>query len=182
MSKLKKRKKNKLLVGLLVALLLAAVIGILEATKLTDFIHRPVAVDTADGPTPEQEQTEADVNAALKQQLIEEEAKAAEEPPENDTPAASTKRIELSAKKESNNTVTVFTKLYNYSSGTCNLTVTNGSKSNSQTATVVYQPEYATCAGFSVPTSQLGTGTWNINLKVDSNGATTTKTIFFEVN
>ncbi len=175
--------KKRLLAGILAVVLLTLItLAILEKTHITNFIKlnkTPVTTAT-DGPTPEQKQEEAAVNASKKQALVDHETSQASTSSAT-TQASSTQTIDLSAKQESNNKVTVFTKLYGYSSGSCNLTVTNGGASNSQTATIIYQPEHAACAGFSVPISELGAGTWNITLKVDSNGASTTKIITFKV-
>lgn len=180
-----KNKKNtkKLLLSLLAALLFAGLLFVvLEKTNVTNFIKDDQPAEAGviedDGPTPEQKQEEEAVNAANKDQLIQKEG-SQPTGKENTDPASKT--IGLSAQQESNNTVTVFTKLYNFSSGSCSLTVTNGSASNNQTAAVIYQAEYSICAGFSVPTSGLGAGTWNINLKVDSDGTSAAKDISFEV-
>jgi hypothetical protein len=89
--------------------------------------------------------------------------------------------ISLSARQESNNSVTVVTKLYGYSSGSCQLQVTNGDQTESQSAEVIYQSQYSTCAGFSVPTGKLGAGTWNIKLTTTSEGLVKTKSISFKV-
>jgi len=64
------------------------------------------------------------------------------------------------------------------SSGTCTLTLTRASDSKSitQTANVVANPSSTTCAGFDVPTDQLGSGSWAINLRVNNDGKTGTIT------
>jgi hypothetical protein len=174
-------KNKKILFPLLALAVLALGLVVLEKTRVTNFIKlHPTPASTTEGPTPEQKQQEAAVNADKKQKLIDNENSQTSTSTDNGS-TSTNQTIDLSAKQESNNTVTVFTKLYNYSSGSCNLTVTNGGASNNQTAVVMYQPEYATCAGFSVPIGALGPGTWNINLKVDSNGASTTKSISFKV-
>lgn len=95
------------------------------------------------------------------------------------TPPANSNGITVVA-MQSNSQVIVTTKLVGYSDGTCNLSITNGAKTFSQSATVIYQPQYSTCAGFTVPVEQLGTGGWTINLTVTSGGITTTKSAAFE--
>lgn len=67
-------------------------------------------------------------------------------------------------------TVVVSTRLGTIPDGTCTLTVKNGEKQDVQTADVIYQPMYSTCAGFSVPVSKLGNGTWDLVLEVESRG------------
>ena len=80
-----------------------------------------------------------------------------------------------------NGAVTIKTKLVGYSDGTCTLTITNGEKSTIQTATVIFAPNFSTCAGFTVPISTIGSGIWNIHLSVASGGTTTSKTTTYEV-
>jgi len=92
------------------------------------------------------------------------------------TPPDTPDNLTLSA-SESNHEVTVTTKLFNYSDGTCSLTVNNGSKTTSRTAPVIYQAQFSTCAGFTIPVSALDAGTWSFSLSVTSGGITTTKTI-----
>lgn len=150
---------------------------ILEKTHVIDFFNTP-PTDSVQGPTPEQQQLEDKLNTEKKKDFIENTNQTGSP---SETPPPSTTSLELSAKRETNNTVTVFTKLYGYSDGTCELTITNGGKTVSQRAEVIYQPEFASCAGFSVPIDPLGKGAWNIKLSVSSSGNTQEKTISFEV-
>ncbi|HSX15558.1 MAG TPA: hypothetical protein VLF40_02100 [Candidatus Saccharimonadales bacterium] len=83
--------------------------------------------------------------------------------------------------RDSGDTVVIGTQLVGYSDGNCSLTVTNGAKTNTQTADVIYAPSYSICAGFTIAKSALGAGTWNISLAVTSGGNTTTKTATYEV-
>lgn len=84
---------------------------------------------------------------------------------------------------EGNGSVTILTQMQNVNSGTCTLKVTNGTKSNTQTAEVIYQPQFSSCAGFTVPVGSLGTGNWSIQLTVQTDsGSTLSKTISTEVN
>ena len=160
-------------VVLVVVLVLIAVA--LEKTGITNFIN-PVATD---GPTPAQQKEESKASAEKKKSLVEQETKA--DPYTTANPNETSRRIDISAKQEANGTVTVFTKLYGYSDGTCKLDVSNGTKSASQTAESMYQPEYASCAGFSVPIDPLGKGVWTIKLSVSSGSDTKDKTITIEV-
>lgn len=181
----KQQKKNNTKKALRIAS--ATILGIfllllvLEKTNVTSFItlNKPSSTAKSDEPTPEQKRDEDALNAQNKQDLIEQE----DEPSTaSEVGANATGNIELSAKQEDNNTVTVFTKLYNYGDGTCELTVTNSGTPVLQYADVIYQAEYSSCAGFSVPIEGLGQGTWNITVKVSSNGTSGTKTISFKVS
>lgn len=82
---------------------------------------------------------------------------------------------------QNNPNVVVTTKLYGYSDGACILSASNGDKSTTQSAPVMFQPEYSTCAGFSVPIEQLGNGTWTVKLSVTSGGKTLSKEMSYEV-
>lgn len=73
--------------------------------------------------------------------------------------------------------VTVSTKLYGYSDGSCLVEITNGTRQHSETAPIIFQPEYSTCAGFSIESSKLGAGTWSIKLTAISKGRSVVKTI-----
>lgn len=53
-------------------------------------------------------------------------------------------------------------------SGSCDLTMTSGSKTITKTAEIVQNPSSSTCAGFDVPVSELGSGRWDIEIKVSS--------------
>lgn len=88
----------------------------------------------------------------------------------NEQPTAPDVLILMDSYLYSAEIVVVSTKLGTVPDGTCTLTVTNGEKQNTQTADVIYQPTYSMCAGFSVPISKLGSGTWNMALKVDTRG------------
>ena len=179
---MKHTKNKKMLVfALTIVLSLAILFAILEKTNTIDiFKSNPVTDMNIDGPTDEQKQQTAESEAEAKQQLI-------DNPKDGmvgTTPAgsANSSSITLSAQQEENNTVTVFTKLNGYSTGSCDLSVTNQGKSISQTASVIYQPEFSSCAGFTVSKDSFGAGSWNIKLSVTSNGKTESNNISFEVN
>lgn len=77
--------------------------------------------------------------------------------------------------------VVVSTKLYEYSDGMCTLKVTNGSKQDTQSAPIIFQAEYSTCAGFSVKRDDLGSGVWAIELTATSKGVSVTQKASVEV-
>lgn len=110
-------------------------------------------------------------NIDAKQQLAENPSSG------NSTSNTTNTSIDLSAHQASDNTVTVIAKLAGYGSGTCKLSVSNGTHSITQQADVIYQPEYSSCAGFSVPVDQLGTGTWDITVSIITDAGTGSKTI-----
>lgn len=113
----------------------------------------------------------SDEEAAAKQKFIEEQEK---EPSKTDSDSLTSgnqtstpAKLELSA---SNNggSVTVMSRLSGIGDGSCNLRATNGNQSYTEEADVIYQPTYSTCAGFSVPVSELGAGNWQITVQATS--------------
>lgn len=173
-------RNKKILLPLVVLVTLALLLVILEKTRVTNFIKlNPEPAVTNQGPTPEQKQQAAEADANAKKQLIESPDPSTSTPNKN---PATENTIDLSTQQEANGTVTVFTKLSGYTSGTCNLNITNGGKTTTQAAAIYYQPEFSSCAGFSVPISSAGSGTWSLTLTVTSNGSSTSKTITAKVN
>lgn len=158
-------------VALVAALLLLLV---LEKTHVTSIIKMPTQTPPG-SPTNAELKRSAKADADNKQALI-------ESPQTTPTATPSDQTIELTPKQEPDNSVTVLTKLKGYASGQCDLVVVNGQKTVSQSAKVIYQSDFSSCAGFSVPSSQLGAGNWQITLKVTSEGAVTSKTINYQVN
>ena len=80
--------------------------------------------------------------------------------------------------QNTNGSLVVTTKLQGFSgSGTCNLVLKNDDSSVTESAEVIYQEEYSSCAGFSIPLSSVQrSGTWNITLSVTTNSGTFSKT------
>lgn len=89
--------------------------------------------------------------------------------------------IIITANQANSNEETISTRLTGYSDGTCNLTVSNNGKITSQSAPVMFEREFSTCAGFNVPISPIGAGAWKIKLEVLSGGNSASKSITAEV-
>lgn len=96
------------------------------------------------------------------------------------TPPTDSNGITLSPSIDGNQVV-LHTKLVGYSDGTCSLAVINGTLSYNASALVIYQPEFSTCAGFTIPISKLGSGLWSFTVTVTSGGASTQKVATLEV-
>lgn len=163
---------------IIASLLLVVVFGVLFAirTHYNTDTQQPTPVVL----TPSQKKAMADQELNSKRALAENDSSSTATNPS--TPSDSSNSIILSAKQESDSSVTVFTKLLNITDGQCHLAITNGAATYSDSADVIYQPEYSICAGFSVLRNKLGSGTWNITLSVTSGTATKVKTMSFEVN
>ncbi len=161
-----KQSNNKKLLLILLAVALVALAGGGYFAYAKSKNKSNEVVNT--GPTPEQIKQEADVNDQNKKAFIENEqaTKPGDPSSPGTTPAPPTSDSTVEARQESNGSVTVLSKLYGISSGTCSLSATNAGKSITKTADVIYQPEFSTCTGFSIPSSELGAGTWNITIAV----------------
>lgn len=151
---------------------------VLEKSGVTNFFDNTNKGSDTRGPSPEQQKQEAEANAESKKNFIESGEKNATSPQNSSSSSSqSEKSIELTTNRENNNTLTVFTKLYGFSGGTCKLTVLNGSQTYTQSVALVYQPEHSTCAGFSVPIDKVGKGDWSIELVAESNNISKSKKI-----
>ena len=176
---MKSRNNNKFLkiFILIVAVLLVSFVGF-KAYKYSSPKVEPV-VPT--GPSSQELKQAAAVAADEKKQLETTDSPKNTTTPTSDPVTPVNSSIELSAKQESNSTVTIISKLFSVSSGTCTLKIVNGSKTVTRTASVIYQPEFSTCAGFSIPISELGGGAWDIKLELSGGSNTGSKSIILEV-
>lgn len=182
------KKRLTVIISISLALIAAGGYGAYIAT-------RPAPLPTlSDEPTPAQKQTQHKTDTATKESFLDNNndhnADNTKDTSQQRTtqaqPApvpASAKHIELSA-EQSSETVVVTTKLreQGFSSGQCVLTITSSGQRSEQHAAIIYQPEYSTCAGFSVPARSLPKGTWHISLAVTPRGGKTlTKTLDKEI-
>ena len=182
------KKRLTVIISIGLALIAAGGYGAYIAT-------RPAPLPTlSDEPTPAQKQTQHKTDTATKESFLDNNndhnADNTKDTSQQRTtqaqPApvpASAKHIELSA-EQSSETVVVTTKLreQGFSSGQCVLTITSSGQRSEQHAAIIYQPEYSTCAGFSVPARSLPKGTWHISLAVTPlGGKALTKTLDTEI-
>ena len=135
------------------------------------------------GPTPEQKQLQKTTETEQKKTYVETDDTTQPVDPQPAPIPSDTSSINITATQEGGNVI-VQSRLNGpgYSSGTCVLDISNGQRTFSSSANILYQSDYSTCAGFSVATSSLGTGTWAISLRVTPlNGSSLTKSVTFEV-
>jgi hypothetical protein len=174
---IKKNKKlntrvKKILIGIFLLILFALI-----SLKLFGLINL--------SPTNNGDTTNADkaseIDAANKQKFIENQL-INETTNNNTEPSVSTSdNIIILTSRESDGSITITTRLSQYSDGTCDLTISNNGQTHTQSATVIYQPEFSTCAGFNVPLGALGAGNWQISLTVSSKGISNIKTAQVEI-
>lgn len=159
----RKKSYRPLIIALIVVAAFCVLLFILEKSRVTDFIKDPTYKAPVAGPTAAQTKQAEQTATQEKEQYLDSVAKQQT----TAAPAAvptDTSTITLSA-TQSGDSVVVRNELHGqgYSSGSCVLTITNGSKTTTQKAEIMYQPEYSMCAGFSVPVSTIGAGNWNIS-------------------
>ena len=149
--------------------------GIVRRQAHTQLPAAPAAVSTV---------TPLGTEPSAKQNLIENASNPPTAPVTTQTsnPPKQSENIELSAQAGPNDSITVISKLTGISSGSCNLKATSASGSYEASAGVIFQPEYSTCAGFSIPIKTLGTGALTLTLRVSSGGSTSEKTITYVTN
>lgn len=135
------------------------------------------------GPHQRQKAEDASVNAQTKEQFLDSQASnstvsngvSARQNTNPDT------QLDISAKQDGSN-VTIFTRIVGVTGGTCSLSVANGSQTISRFADILYQSEFSSCAGFSIPVSSLNAGSWNISVSITSDSGTAlTKNTSLEV-
>lgn len=156
-------KKPAIILALIVVALVASYAAIAYYKELWPFVRSsPAAITAKNEDSATKSKTDAEQKASYLNSV-----KDTPTPSEPAPVPTSSDTIDLTATQQQSDVV-VITKLTGsgYSQGTCTLTATNGSKSVSKTADIIYQPEYSTCAGYTIPTSSLGAGTWKLSLKV----------------
>lgn len=177
-------KKNHTIV--IIAIVVASILGvlvILELANVTNFFHRESIVKTtqANGPTKAEQEQQAKESASQKEQYLDTSKSTTNTDSSSSTSSSNTPTFTLSA-SQSGNIVTVLTKIQNVSGGTCKVVAVNDAKTTSQTAQIIYEPEFSSCAGFSINADTLGVGTWTITTTINPTGSDSlTKSISLEV-
>ncbi len=167
----KKSRKNIVLIGILVAaILLGGFVIFAHLNRNTTPVQEAPTTDSdptidvpaSTGLTPAEEDT--------KEQYVDSVTEEAPSVPDSST--ASSAAINISASQK-DNSVVISTQITTIGDGSCTLSVTNGAAKYTDTADVIYQPSYSTCAGFTVPVAELGTGTWTISVSAKGLEGTT---------
>lgn len=145
---------------LVILLLAGAVLFRLEKSRKTDLVKMP----GNNTQTKQQKDQETKDNANTKREYLDNSYNESRET----QPGAnvSSQSISLIANQEGSSVV-ILTRIQGVSSGNCKLVIANGSAHTSQSAKVIYQPEFSSCAGFSLPVSSVGVGSWDITLSVN---------------
>lgn len=179
-----KTHKRLLFPILLIVLLLAITLFAAYTFKMWPFESDTIE-DSSSAPTITQEEREEieSNNASQKQEFLD---KQVEKDKDNQTAASdedtttnsnnNRPAIDLSAKTEDGQLV-ITTDLSTTTTGECALELRKGQDVVTKTADVIFAPRSSTCAGFSINTSELSSGTWKISLTLKTNGETIKKSI-----
>ena len=170
-----KKPSNKKAIGLTIFFIIFLVFTFIlsEIAGLTHFINHQSNL------TPEQSKEEKTNNS--KQEYIESDSNKTDVNSSTTPVIPTSNDISISTRREADGSVTILTQLVNYSDGTCDISVTNGTKTYDQSANIIYQTSFSICAGFNIPVSSVGLGTWEITLRVTSKGTINTKTTSMDV-
>lgn len=167
----KKLSKKQILVATLaVAVAICGSVFSLDKIGVISIFPKETVPNISKDPTPQEKKSEEKNNQDTKDSFLDTSKDDQKKSVENSKPApvpVNNSSIELSANKDGSN-VTIIAKLkeQGYSQGKCQITITANGKNYSQEAEIIYQPEYSTCAGFSIPISSVGNGSWDISLSV----------------
>jgi|JI10StandDraft_1071094.scaffolds.fasta_scaffold286157_2 cytoskeletal protein RodZ len=148
-------------IALLCVFCAGLVILALEKTKTTDIIKMPkTTVETA---AEKQNQTESKEANAAKEAFLDNTVAPTTNQPQSDANPAGT--LTITAEQEGSN-VNILSKITGVPSGECTLQIQNGAVATTQKAQLIYQPEFSSCAGYSIPRNVLGAGRWQITVTV----------------
>ncbi|HRF28121.1 MAG TPA: hypothetical protein PL051_00560 [Candidatus Saccharibacteria bacterium] len=157
-------KRNIILIVLgavlLIALGIAAYLYFTPKTATTE-------PDTTNYAPPTSEETKQGQD--IKKQIVEEDLSKNEQA---DTPKKTFSQ-QITTAEKTDGTLYVRNEIAGvYQSGTCTLTLVNGSKTVKKTAGVQALAKTSTCKGFNIPVSELSSGTWDLILSVTINDMT----------
>ena len=177
MISINKSKKKKVIILILVlSIALLSILLLLELFGITNFVKQTQDhQQERSAPTAEEVKRQTSTDNNKKKIYIENSTnRSTTLPPDAMEP------VELSSRQEGS-TIIISTKLQGISDGECSLSINNGSQMKTFSASVLYQPEFSICEGYSVALSELGAGNWNFKLTVkDLTGDTFTATSSLE--
>lgn len=132
--------------------------------------NRDDSTDSTENPDPAPARLN-DAEAEQKREFIEEtEASESENSNNSSNPdnSSTTKAsVTLDIQRDGSDVV-IISKISGINDGSCKLKIKNGTKTYTESADVMFQPIYSSCAGFSVAKNELGNGTWIVSLDVTS--------------
>ena len=167
MSTTRKRKFTlKHLCIIIAALLLASIVGFLAYQK---FFKKD---EEKTDPTSQSQnvQTTQESQKTTSQESTEEKDPKAPVQYEGENPNSKSELSGvISSTRVADGKLTILTNIDQFlSSGTCELTLSSGDKTFTESANIITMVSTSTCDGFDIPISNLSAGTWQINIKLTS--------------
>lgn len=157
-------KKSKSLVfklGLMASALVVLAVGA-ELAGLTNFYTR--SAEQADNQSTSEPKDIYTPATEQEQKQVEQSKTNPENPKPQPTPLPD-KKVVIASAEQSGGKLVVMTELYGVGWQECELLVSKGSEQIKKTTEVLYQAEFSTCMGFSVPVNELGSsGDWQVKL------------------
>lgn len=157
----------------------------LEQMNITDLIHKTPDSKTPHftSPTKAEAEKQASESATEKQSYLDSTKNDTMNSNSSSAPISSPTSDFTLTSSQSGDIVTILTKARGISGGECKMTVTKGTNTHSQSATLIYQPEFSSCAGFSISRDALGAGSWTVSVTITpTNSTAITKSLTLEVN
>ena len=181
LQKSKKSKKTLKIIAAVIAVILLAGGGVFaywQATKPNqnkDNQNNNQTNNQSGSSTTSSEDDQNDISSSTPSNETNTESKTPEQY-SDDSSSSSTQSGRLSINAFQADSVVRVTVSINqiWSSGTCSLSITNGTSSTTKTAPIQAMPSYSTCQGFSIPVSELGAGTWKLSLSATHEAQTLT--------
>ena len=170
----------KLITLLTVVILIAAVVS---GLLFYIFSVSPGTPNTANSPSKDvQEQQAKETATATKKQTIDNASQSTSKSSSDAHTIQPSVSIQFTYLGQSNTTYTIRTLINRvFASGTCTLTLTQGTRQVTRSVDIQAQSSSSTCKGFDIPLSDLGTGTWRLDLNLSGDGVTSTATQSIEV-
>lgn len=171
-----KSNKKKIAIAILSLLLLSS--GVVLAFYMSRTQDRTESIDTSTKEEATSEETSRQ-DAIDKQEFLEKEAANNDE--QYQPAKIENSDLTVSA-EESGSSLVILTSIKKFSgTGSCTVRLSRGASVITKTTEVLYQREASSCAGFSIPLSDLELGTWNIDLTISTQSSNLSKSITYTI-
>jgi hypothetical protein len=166
-----KRTKRALLVAFLVVLVAA---GSVAAVPVIDKVSKGQKDSTSEKKSdnkskPKKSSSSSSSDADAADGSFKEKAEAAASAGDQTPPQSEKLEVMITSKNVSGGKLVISAQISAIlGSGECKLVLTNNGNTATKTSGIQAWPQSSTCQGFEVPTSELGSGKWQVNLTVQS--------------
>lgn len=173
-------RNNRRLGGVYVVLVLVIVCGlalaaVLGLNKQEQITHSPSATTSSKTPI-----LDVDTNSAAKQGEAKTPLRQTDSLSNVDSSARTPASIRVHAESQGDSVV-IKTNLGAASDGECVLAVSDGAKSLTRSAPIIFTPEFSSCAGFVIGKRELSGSDWQIRLTITYDNKTITQSINYKL-